>query len=77
MRSKEDAIQELNRSISKTELVNESVSSFLKEFIVEKIGLRSPTYVVPLYWALIDRGFWVEVGHSKKTHYVALGKDLI
>ena len=29
--------------------------------------LESSTYVVPLYRALIDRGFRVEVGHPKKT----------
>jgi hypothetical protein len=28
-------------------------------------------YIVPLYRALVDRGFRVEVGHPKKTLYIA------
>ena len=52
-------------------LPNEHVPSFLENFNVLKIGLESSTYVVPLYRALVDRGFWVEVGHPKKTRYIA------
>jgi hypothetical protein len=33
--------------------------------------LQSLTYVFPLYCALVDRGFRVEVGHPKKTCYIA------
>jgi len=45
--------------------------SFLEKFNVLKVGLESSAYVVPLYRALVDRGFRVEVGHPKKTRYIA------
>jgi hypothetical protein len=44
-------------------LANEHVPSFLRKFNVEKIGLESSTYVVPLYRASVDKGFRVEVSH--------------
>jgi len=52
-------------------LPNERVPSFLKQFNVEKIGLEASTHVVPLYRALVSRGFRVEVSHPKKTRYIA------
>ena len=58
-------------SCVRRKLENEHVLSFLENFNVEKIGLESSTYVVPLYRALVDRGFRVEVGHPKKTRYIA------
>ena len=33
--------------------------------------MESSTYIVPLYRALVDRGFRVEVGHPKETRYIA------
>jgi hypothetical protein len=55
------------RVVAQRKLANEHVPSFLEEFNVEKIGLESSTHVVPLYRALVSRGFRVEVGHPKKT----------
>jgi transposase len=57
--------------VAQRKLANENVPSFLENFNVEKIGLESSTYIVPLYRALVDRGFRVEVGHPKKTRYIA------
>jgi transposase len=57
--------------LSRRKLENEYGPSFLEEFNGEKVGLESSTYVVPLYRALVDRGFRVEVGHPKKTRYTA------
>jgi hypothetical protein len=62
------------RVVVRRKLENEHVPSFLQEFNVEKVGLESSTNV-PLYNALLDKGFMVEVGHPKKTRYIAEGKD--
>jgi len=59
------------RVVARRKLANEHVSSFLEDFNVLKVGLESSTYIVPLYRALVDRGFRVEVGHPKKTRYIA------
>jgi FlaA1/EpsC-like NDP-sugar epimerase len=64
-------LDQTGRVVARRKLSNEHVPSFLEEFNVKKIGLESSTYVVPLYRALIDRGFRVEVGHPKKTRYIA------
>jgi transposase len=52
-------------------MANELVPSFLGNFNVLKVGLEASTRVAPLYRALVDRGFRVEVSHSKKTRYIA------
>jgi transposase len=64
-------LDQTGRVVVRRKLANEHVPSFLEEFNVEKVGLESSTYVVPLYRALVDRGFRVEVGHPKKTRYIA------
>jgi transposase len=62
-------LDQSGRVVAQRKLAN--VPSFLEKFNVEKIGLESSTYIVPLYRALVDRGFRVEVGHPKKTRYIA------
>jgi transposase len=52
-------------------MVNELVPGFLEKFKVLKVGLKASTHVVPLYRALVGRGFRVEVSHPKKTRYIA------
>jgi len=64
-------LDQAGRVVVRRKLENEHVPSFLENFNVEKIGLESSTYVVPLYRALVDRGFRVEVGYPKKTRYIA------
>jgi hypothetical protein len=59
------------RVVAQRKLENEHVPSFLEQFNVLRVGLESSTYIVPLYRALADRGFRVEVGHPKKTGYIA------
>jgi transposase len=60
-------LDQAGRVVAQRKLAN--VPSFLEKFNVLKVGLES--YVVPLYRALVDRGFRVEVGHPKKTRYIA------
>jgi hypothetical protein len=36
-----------------------------------KISEIPVAFIIPLYRALVDRGFRVEVGHPKKTRYIA------
>jgi len=62
-------LDQAGRVVAQRKLENENVPSFLEKFNVVKIGLES--YIVPLYRALVDRGFRVEVGHPKKTRYIA------
>jgi len=38
-------------------LPNEHVPSFLEQFNVLKVGLEASTHVVPLYRALVGRGY--------------------
>lgn len=59
------------RVVVQRRLLNEHVPGFLEGFNVEKVGLESSTYVVPLYRALVGKGFVVEVSHPKKTRYIA------
>jgi hypothetical protein len=64
-------LDQTGRVVAQRKLANEHVPSFLEQFNVLKVGLESSTYIVPLYRALVDRGFRVEVGHPKKTRYIA------
>jgi len=64
-------LDQSGRVVAQRKLANEHVPSFLEQFNVEKVGLESSTYVVPLYRALVGRGFRVEVSHPKKTRYIA------
>jgi transposase len=64
-------LDQTGRVVVRRKLENEHVPSLLEQVNVEKIGLESSTYIVPLYRALVDRGFRVEVGHPKKTRYIA------
>jgi hypothetical protein len=60
-------LDQTSRVVARRKLANEHVPSFLEEFNVEKIGLESSTYVVPLYRALVHRALWLRLGHPKKT----------
>ena len=57
------------RVVARRRLLNEHVPSFLEQFSVEKVGLEYSTYIVPLYHALVGRGFRVEVSHPKDALY--------
>jgi len=63
-------LDQTGRVVVQKRLPNELVQSFLESFNVEK-GLEASTHVVPLYRALVNRGFRVEVSHPKKTRYIA------
>jgi hypothetical protein len=53
------------RVVVQRRMANELVPSFLGNFNVLKVGLEASTHVAPLYRALVDRGFRVEVSHPK------------
>ena len=59
------------RVVDQRKLLNEHVPSFVGNFNVEKIGLEASTHVAPLYRALVNEGFRVEVSHPRKTRYIA------
>jgi len=64
-------LDQTGRVVVQRKLPNELVQSFLESFNVLKVGLEASTYVAPLYRALVNRGFRVEVSHPKKTRYIA------
>jgi len=64
-------LDQTGRVVVQRKLPNELVSGFVGNFRVEKIGLEASTYVAPLYRALVNSGFRVEVSHPKKTRYIA------
>jgi len=60
--------------IGQGKLANRRVPEFLRKFSVERIGLEASTHGVPLYRALVQGGYRVQVSHPKKTRYIAEAK---
>lgn len=60
--------------IGQKKMMNRRIPEFLKQFNVEKVGLEASTHGIPIYRALVNGGYLVQVSHPKKTRYIAEAK---
>ena len=64
-------IGEGGKILKQKKVANNDITEFLKEYKVEKVGLESSAHLVPIYRALVEEGYCVQVSHPKKTRYIA------
>ena len=57
--------------VDERELSNSEVVSFLGQYPIDKVAIKSSNSIVPLYRALRGKGYAILVSHLKKTRLIA------
>ena len=59
------------QAVTQKRMKKEEIPGFLKPLNVEKVAMEASTYIIPMYWKLVEQGYDVTVSPPKKTRYIA------